>query len=186
MIYVNDLEGKITKINLTDLPGTKLFQQRTIANLGATRSNARLSYHSMDASIGRDSKRFWLFGATGHYERINDTSEFDNDNIFYGIKDDHRTFVPAIPLEGETGYNGWVEAARLHAEQAPRVDDLSVCKNTTDDSQGALCPTYSDLGWVIYLNDMANNRHIKASATPRIYKGNVYYPIYILCCFRNN
>ena len=132
----------------------------------------------MDASIGRDSKRFWLFGSTGHYERINDTSEFDNDNIFYGIKDDHRTFVPAIPLEGETGYNGWVEAARLHAEQAPRVDDLSVCKNTTDDSQGALCPTYSDLGWVIYLNDMANNRHTKASATPRVYKGNVYLPIY--------
>ena len=178
MVYVNDLEGKITKINLTNLPGTKLFEQRTIANLGATRSNARLSYHSMDASIGRDTKRFWLFGATGHYERINDTTEFDNDNILYGIKDDHRSFETAIPLEGEVGYNSWVEQAREHADQAPRVDNLNVCMNITDDTEGLLCPKPSDLGWVFYLNDMADNRHIKATATPRVYKGNVYFPIY--------
>ena len=178
MVYVNDLEGKITKINLTNLPGTQLFQQRTIANLYATKANARLNYHSMDAAIGRDTRKFWLFGSTGHFERINDSTEFDNDNILYGIKDDHKSFTSVLPLEGSASYDGWRNAALQHAEDAPRIDNLQVCKDTTKDTTGALCPRNSDLGWVIYLNDMADNEHKKASATPSIYKGNVYFPIY--------
>ena len=178
MVYVNDLEGKITKINLTNLPDAQLFQQKTIANLHATKANARLNYHSMDAAIGRDTKRFWLFGSTGHYERINDSTEFDNDNILYGIKDDYKSFTSDLLLEGSTFYDAWRNAALDHAEKAPRIDNLQVCKDTTKDTTGAECPTNSNLGWVIYLNDMANNEHKKASATPRVYKGNVYFPIY--------
>jgi type IV pilus assembly protein PilY1 len=178
MVYINDLEGKITKINLTNLPGAQLFQQRTIANLYATKANARLNYHSMDAAVGRDTRRFWLFGSTGHFERINDSTEFDNDNILYGIKDDYKSFTSVLPLEGSTFYDAWRNAALDHAEDAPRIDNLQVCKDTTKDTTGALCPGNSDLGWVIYLNDMTNNEHKKASATPRVYKGNVYFPIY--------
>ena len=178
MVYVNDLEGKITKVNLTNLPETKLFQQRTIATLGATRANARLSYHSMDAAIGRDTKRFWLFGATGHYERLNDTTEYDNDNILYGIKDDLKSFTAGPPLENEVGHNAWLTKASSHAEEAPRITDLQVCKDVTGDGTGSNCPTSYDLGWVVYLNDMTSNTHRKSTATPRVYKGNVYFPIY--------
>ena len=174
MVYVNDLEGKITKINLTNLPGAQLFQQRTIANLYATKTNARLNYHSMDAAIGRDTRQFWLFGSTGHFERINDTTEFDNDNILYGIKDNLKSFTSVLPLEGTVFYDAWRNAALNHAEDAPRVDNLQVCKDTTKDTSGVLCPTNSDLGWVIYLNDMANNEHKKASATPKVYNCLLY------------
>ena len=41
-----------------------------------------------------------------------------------------------------------------------------------------MCPRNNDLGWVIYLNDMASNEHKKASAAPKVYKGSVYFPIY--------
>ena len=54
MVYVNDLEGKITKINLTnsDENGADLFDQTTLFKLNASTDNARYSYFSMDAGIG--------------------------------------------------------------------------------------------------------------------------------------
>ena len=197
MVYVNDLEGKITKVNLTnsrkDLFGseasdTKMFHQKTILTLAAQRANGRLSYHSMDAAIGKDTRRFWLFGSTGHYERINDVSDFTNDNIMYGIKDDYRIFktqsetVP--PLRYEVDYNTWLQAAYLHANSSLVVEEpLRGCVDVTGDTSGVRCPGNSDKGWMYYLNrdetGAPTNQHKKASATPRVYKGNVYFPIYM-------
>ncbi len=194
MVYVNDLEGKITKINLTnstnamndrESASTKMFQQNTLITLGATLNNARLSYHSMDAAIGRDTRKFWLFGSTGHYERINDTSDFTNDNILYGITDDYTVFKTegtTVPeLRGEADYDDWLTNSYVHANAAPTVEGLGGCVDATP--EGVNCPTDSDAGWMVYLNrDEAGNitdTHKKASATPKVYKGNVYYPIYM-------
>ena len=46
MVYFNDLEGKITKINLTNSTknGADLFSQTTLFNLGANTINKRYSY----------------------------------------------------------------------------------------------------------------------------------------------
>mgnify|MGYP006264148393 CR=1 FL=1 len=78
-IYVNDLEGKVTKINLSnntkgiDVNGnladnvTELYDQTTLFRLNASEDNGRYSYFSMDAGIGVSDGGFWLFGSTGNY-----------------------------------------------------------------------------------------------------------------------
>ena len=64
-----------------------LYNQTTLFNLNAEKlENGRYSYHSMDATIGKDTNEFWLFGGTGNYERIGDGG-IGMDNILYGIKD---------------------------------------------------------------------------------------------------
>ena len=55
MVYLNDFEGKITKINLTNQKSetndVNLYDQTTIYNLGATNTNERFSYFGMDLSL---------------------------------------------------------------------------------------------------------------------------------------
>ena len=51
MVYVNDLEGKIIKFNLTSQSTAKMFDQTTLFRLDATTDNARYSYFGMDAEL---------------------------------------------------------------------------------------------------------------------------------------
>ena len=53
LVYINDLEGKITKINLTTQTenGAEIFDQTTLFNLNSTIDNARYSYFAMDAGL---------------------------------------------------------------------------------------------------------------------------------------
>ena len=69
MVYINDREGKITKINLTDCctDSANFFDQTTLFRLNASSVNRRYSFFSMDAGIGLETKDFWLFGGTGDF-----------------------------------------------------------------------------------------------------------------------
>ena len=68
MVYINDLEGKITKINLTSQKkNADLFDQTTLFRLDASIANARYSYFGMDAGIGVTNGKFYLFGSTGNF-----------------------------------------------------------------------------------------------------------------------
>ena len=99
-VYVNDLEGKITKINLSnntkgiDESGnladnvTELYDQTTLFRLNASEENGRYSYFSMDAGIGVSDGGFWLFGSTGNYTDLGARQE-GLDNILYGVQDKH-------------------------------------------------------------------------------------------------
>ena len=191
MVYLNDLEGKITKINLTNQTkdGAELYNQTTLFNLRGKVSNGRYSYHSMDATIGKDTNDFWLFGGTGNYERIGDGG-IGMDNILYGIKD--RDYPYFKHLNGVTVPNekdgAFVKKAADGAEKAHHIDDIEasgVCVDTTSDTTGALCPKPNKEAWVIHLDipdgqpaSSTTNRYRKVSAPPTVYKGNVYYPIY--------
>ena len=100
LVYVNDLEGKITKINLTNntkglnddgnlVSGvTSLYDQTTLFRLNASRANGRFSYFSMEAGLGVTDKSFWLFGSTGNFADLGGKST-DLDNILYGVQDKH-------------------------------------------------------------------------------------------------
>jgi len=191
MVYINDLEGKITKINLTNSKKNqaKMFDQTTLFNLNADTSNRRYSYHSMDATIGTRSNVLWLFGGTGNYERIGGGSKW-MDNILYGVKDADYPFFKhlndvQVPLLGNSDYETFVSNADQGAWQALNIDDPTVCKDTTKDAEGSECPTTYDQGWVIHLDTVDGksasqtlNRYRKVSAAPTVYKGNVYYPVY--------
>ena len=113
-------------------------------------------YHSMDATIGRDSHEFWLYGGTGNYQRINDITSPLMDNVLFGIKDEAYPYYREVP---------W--------GTADKVADLTDCSDTTDDTTGALCPTHEDAGWVIHLSN-----YKKVTAEPTVSSGLVYFPIY--------
>ena len=160
LVYINDLEGKVTKINLTSMthasdsdetaPTTiALYDSTQIFDSQTNVTNARYMYHSMDIAVGRDTKKVWLYMGTGDYEDPNNT-EPGIDNLLLGIKDPMRNW-------------------RYKDMNSPK--DLDQCKvigsATTD------CPDSSDAGWRVHL---PNNQ--KVTAEPTIFQGNVYFPIY--------
>jgi len=83
IVYASDLEGKITKINLTD-KGT-LYQTTQLFDAQSNTTNGRYIYKTAEATIN-DDNNLWLYFGTGDIQRIQDR----NSNILnrlYGIKD---------------------------------------------------------------------------------------------------
>ena len=159
LVYVNDLEGKVTKFNLTNMPKDQLgapislYDSTTLFTAGSNITNGRYMYHSMDAAIGQTTGNLWLFSGTGDYERLTDKST-NIENLLLGIKDKDFPHYRNVNI-------------------AIEADDLSVCNNTTGDSSGAQCPGTADLGWYIKLQNSE-----KVSAEPTVSKGTVYFPIF--------
>jgi type IV pilus assembly protein PilY1 len=168
LVYMGDLEGKITKINLTNMicnngqtegncqneaEPIKIYDQTTLFKVGSSISDGKYMYHSLDATIGATTGSLWLYNSTGDYARINDTT-LTTANIMFGIKDIH------FP-------NFKIDATALDA------DSLSNCSRTTTDTTGENCPKTADKGWFINLRNFA-----KGTAEPTVYAGRVYFPIY--------
>ena len=182
MVYINDREGKITKINLTDstVNDAKLFDQTTLFRLDANTTNRRYSFFSMDAGVGVSTRDFWLFGGTGDFNKLGDKGQF-MDNILYGVRDfDYPNFkhlnnviVPSYEDESFT------LKALQGADNAKSIDDATVCSDVTGDTEGNFCPNASESAWVIHLDEQGfNNTYRKASAPPTLFKGQVYFPVY--------
>ena len=207
LVYVNDLEGKITKINLSNntkgyesgklISGvTELYDQTTLFKLNATEDNARYSYFSMDAGLGVSDGGFWLFGSTGNFTDLGGR-QAGLDNILYGVQDKHYPYwkhlngvtVPkavVTPGADPITINGeFIKLAHEGADAADSVSDALTCINTSGDKDGSKCPLPDDAkAWVIHLEQDDNGNFLsprtyrKASASPTLFKGQVYYPIY--------
>ena len=207
MVYVNDLEGKITKINLSNQTkfDAGLFDQTTLFRLDATEENSRYSYFGMEAGIGASNGKFYLFGATGNFQNLGG-KEPAMDNILYGFIDVDYPFYKdlnggKVPLgQDVTAFN-----ARAHelANKARSIDNLSgalqvdpgVCLDVTgnDDDNSCLKVLNNQTAWVIGLDrgvavpknkesnkadGLSPNLFRKASASPTLFKGKVYFPVY--------
>jgi type IV pilus assembly protein PilY1 len=83
MIYATDLEGKVTKINLTD-KGT-LYQTTTLFTAEATSANGRYIYTRPEVTINNDNN-LWLYFGTGSTQKLQAQSS-QIKNRLYGIKD---------------------------------------------------------------------------------------------------
>jgi type IV pilus assembly protein PilY1 len=83
LVYATDLEGKITKINLTD-QGT-LYQTTTLFNAQSTSDNGRYIYTRPEATINNDSN-LWLYFGTGNTQKLQEQSTSVQNRV-YGIKD---------------------------------------------------------------------------------------------------
>jgi len=182
MVYINDREGKITKINLTDSTknDAKLFDQTTLFRLKASTSNKRYTFFSMDAGIGVTTKDFWLFGGTGDFNKLGDIDR-DMDNILYGIRDSDYPYFKHLNGVTIPSFNDQAFTSTAHqgADNAKSIDDATVCSDVTGDTDGALCPDSAESAWVIHLDTQGNNNsHRKASAPPTLFKGQVYFPVY--------
>ena len=83
MVYATDLEGKITKINLTD-QGT-LYDKTILFDAESDTENGRYVYHAPAPTIGSDNN-LWLYFGTGDKQRYEDKSPKILNRV-YGIKD---------------------------------------------------------------------------------------------------
>ena len=166
IVYASDLEGKISKVNLTNLtndknnntsltfnPGNGTVDVTTLFKAGATKANGRYMYYPMDVAIGKTTNNLWLFAGTGDSQRLNDRSS-GTDNLLIGIQD------PDYPYYAEVA-------------TPSNADDISDCKDTTNDKTGRNCPTSNNRGWYIKLKDYG-----KATAEPTVNNGLVYFPTY--------
>lgn len=81
--YVADLEGKVTKINLTD-KGT-LYDKTTLFNAQSTSDNGRYIYTRPNITINNDNN-LWLYFGTGNTQKLQEQSS-NIQNRLYGIKD---------------------------------------------------------------------------------------------------
>ena len=190
MVYFNDLEGKITKINLTSSTANsaELFDQTTLFRLNANTTNRRYSFFSMDAGVGLSTRKFWLFGGTGNFNNIGGGSKY-MDNILYGVKDPHyplfkhlnSVHIPAASAED------FVAKAHEGANNSYSVEDGGVCADMTNEILCENGPGPNDLSWVVHLDTVdgkspndatTQNTYRKVSATPTLFKGQVYFPIY--------
>ncbi len=193
MVYVADLEGKITKINLTNDEGANLYDQTTLFKLNTTLDNGRYMYFGMDAAYGNDTKNLWLFGGTGDFTKISSKRK-GTDNILFGIRD--RDFPKFVNLNGaqvgtaKDGIDKLLERAKAGANAAKHVDDINHCENTRGANPND-CPGEKKEAWIYKLdepNDKTTdtqpgtagrlNKDRKASAMPTVFRGTVYYPIY--------
>ena len=174
LVYVNDLEGKITKINLTNMQQTpeydvttgqlssntkpvRLYDKYTLFDvMASTQINNRYMYHSLDAGIGVRSKSFWMFGGTGDLMNLSDQQVVHNkvQNVMFGIKD------YSYPFFGSQ-----------KASQSP--DNFLRCQNTTKDQDGSNCPDIGDRGWFINIDDQK-----KVVNEPTLTGNVVYYPVF--------
>ena len=164
LVYQPDLEGKITKINLTNMEtdsaanDVAMYDMMTLFDIGASTTNGRYMFHSLDAGIGLTKQEFWLFGGTGDYEGISFKSD-DTDNILFGLMDSEYPFFKNV-----TNY----------ADPEPTDGfGLTLCSDTTSFTTG--CPVLNHhMGWYIKLDHSK-----KVTAEPTLFRGDVYYPIYM-------
>jgi type IV pilus assembly protein PilY1 len=173
LVYVNDLEGKVTKINLTDMTETKaglrteLYDSTVIFETLSTSTNGRYMFHSMDSAIGTTSKNLWLYAGTGDYERVT-TKNNNIDNLLIGFRDKDFPY--------------YEDVSEIYSPLS-----LFACQDTTDDGTGIKCPLDSneevvirgfgpvtkDVGWFIKLENSQ-----KVVAEPTVTRGVAYFPIY--------
>ena len=160
LVYATDLEGKITKINLTNMATDpqgvpiRLYDSTTLFKAGATKTNGRYMYHSLDAAIGQSTNDLWLYAGTGDQQRLNDRTA-GTQNLMIGIRDFDYPKYKNIATPANAA-------------------DITKCQNTTNDKSGTACRVKDkDLGWYVTLNDFA-----KVSAQAKVNNGFVYFPVY--------
>ena len=150
LIYAADLEGKITKVNLTenfslnnnfmidkDISTTTLFDSQSNSD------NGRYIFKGIEATINNDNN-LWLYFGTGDTQKLQDQSNKVKNRVF-GIKDKNFPNYVKISNPGT----------------------VSNCKTTPN------CPQGNDLGWYLDLK-----KSQKTTASPTIDKDRVYFPIY--------
>ena len=186
MVYINDFEGKITKINLTtsNQYGAEYFSQTTLARLNANKANQRYSYFSMDAGIGQTDGELWLFGGTGDFANLGLVTT-GMDNILYGFKDEDypyfRHLNVKIPAPYETGGArdaNFLKYAHMGADQATSIDDTTLCVSKSGPGSTTACPDASKKAWRINLDIEGDRQYRKVTGAPKLFKGIVYFPVY--------
>ena len=148
MVYVADLEGKINKINMTDIDesgnivSSPTYSTTVLFDAESGTNNERYIYHSAEATINDDGN-LWLYFGTGDTQKLETIP--NTYNRVYGIKDKDFPYYKSISRPGK----------------------VAQCKKPP------ACPGSNDLGWYVELKDSQ-----KLTAQVTIDNNLVYYPLY--------
>ena len=176
IVYTSDLEGKITKYNLTnyesDNKGNKveMYDNYVMFWADSTTQNDRYMFNSMDATIGQKTKSLWLLAGTGNIERINRVDP-QVQNLMLGINDSDFPYY-SNPDQSSIHANAMGPSV-ITNNKTYRVRNLIECENNTN--PGSLnCPEIPNkAGWYVTLKDSA-----KVSAEPTSAYNVGYFPLY--------
>ena len=149
LVYATDLEGKVTKINLTD-KGT-LYETTTLFNSQSTSDNGRYIYTRPEVTINNDNN-LWLYFGTGNTQKLQEQSS-QVQNRLYGIKDvNFPNFVAVNPA-------GDVSKCKT-APNCPGGSDLGWYVNLQNDQKLTAEPTVDKdrVYFPIYEPSPANNK----------------------------
>ena len=149
LIYAGDIEGKVTKVNLTesfslgvDKMINKNISTTTIFDAQANTDNGRYIYNSLEATINSDNN-LWLYFGTGDTQKLQSQSSQVKNRVF-GIKD----------------------------KDFPNFANISSA-GTYSNCSSSGCPNSSQMGWYV---DLDKAKKVTAKAT--VDKDRVYFPIY--------
>lgn len=149
LVYAGDLEGKVTKVNLTEsfVLGSddminKNISTATIFDAQANTDNGRYIYNSLEATINSDNN-LWLYFGTGDTQKLQSQSSQVKNRVF-GIKD----------------------------KDFPNFANISSA-GTYSNCSSSGCPNSSQIGWYV---DLDKAKKVTAKAT--VDKDRVYFPIY--------
>ena len=149
LVYAGDLEGKVTKVNLTEsfVLGSddminKNISTTTIFDAQANTDNGRYIYNSLEATINSDNN-LWLYFGTGDTQKLQSQSSQVKNRVF-GIKD----------------------------KDFPNFANISSA-GTYSNCSSSGCPNSSQIGWYV---DLDKAKKVTAKAT--VDKDRVYFPIY--------
>ena len=148
LIYAADLEGKITKIDLTESFSSsggminKTIATSTLFDVEANNVNGRYIYKTPESTIDKDGK-LWLYFGTGNYDKLQEQSSSVQNRLF-GIKDEN-----------------FPDYVAVSAKTASDCSDTSACPNT------------NQIGWFV---NLSSSQKLSGAAT--IDKDRVYFPIY--------
>ena len=173
LVYINDLEGKVIKINLTNMKTDNdednpkqvdLYDNTTLFHLRSTDVNGRYMFHGMDAAIGKTSNNFWLFAGTGDYERVT-SKESTIVTFFEGP-------AKTTQISNKFQYH-LVLTQFLHVKiQRMMAHDGKISTDDQINIRG-VGNVKKEYGWYIKLKKAQ-----KVVAEPTVTKGMVYFPVY--------
>ncbi len=150
IIYAGDLEGKISKVNLTENFSlnneniiNKTISTTTLFDAQANVDNGRYLFKSLEATINNDNN-LWLYFGTGNTEKLEQKNNKIKNRAF-GIKD----------------------------KDFPNYQTINAAGTYSNCKTSPTCPASADLGWYF---DLPNSQ--KLTAQPTIDKDRVYFPVY--------
>ena len=190
LVYVNDLEGKITKINLTNMSGSYEIDATTGQPQQTSRKNNN-SKSALNNNTSTANKSIKLYDSYTFFD-LNASTETNNRYMYHSLDAGVGIKSKNLWLFGGTGdylnlNDMMVDNSKVNNvmfgikdkffpyfgnDSGNNMDTLAKCINMTkDDGQG--CPESADRGWYVELD-----KQKKVTSEPTLSRNVIYFPVY--------
>ena len=188
LVYVNDIEGKITKINLTNMSGSYALDSSTgtvsqntgtanlttgVANTSGPSIALYDSYTFFDVDVSTLTNNRYMYHSldAGIGIKSNKLWLFGGTGDYMNLNDTmvDKSRVKNVMFGIKDKFFPYFGSEKSGG--VTKIDNLSKCKNMTGNTTD--CPDISDRGWYVELDSEK-----KVTSEPTLARNVVYYPIY--------